>query len=100
MQQAFFIIILLLAAGYCVWTKQMRIALGFLILAIAFAFLFPGLATGPLVDIFSAIALILFALGAIIIAWKGQTAIIESPEHLPMVKDETEEKNNAENIGN
>jgi len=92
MQQAFFIIVSLLAAGYSLWTKQMKTALGFLILTISFTLMFPWLAMGALADIFGAIALVLFLLGAIIIVFKGQTAIIEASEHLPMVKEETDEK--------
>ena len=70
MQAAFLIIISLLGAAYATWTKQGKIALGLLILAIAFALQIPNLVGGIWVDVFGALSLILYTLGIFVVVWK------------------------------
>ena len=80
MQAAFLIIISLLGAAYATWTKQGRLALGLLILAIAFVLVIPNLVSGIWVDIFGALALILYAVGVFVAVWKKKEQPLKMPE--------------------
>lgn len=82
MYQTFLAIISLLAAGYCFFTKQVRIGLGYLVYTIAFVLLMPKLTVGIESDIASAGAMVLFVGGSLIIIWKKKVAIpsLEKPE--------------------
>lgn len=79
MPQAFLIIIALAGAAYAFVTRQAKIGLGFLILAVSFALTFPNLATGIWVDVLGALSLIVFLIGAIVIVWKKSASKIEKP---------------------
>lgn len=81
MQSAFLIIISLLAAIYSVWTKQMKLALGILILMVSFILAIPDIGKGIWVDIFGALALIVFLAGMLVIVWKKKdNSLINSEE--------------------
>jgi protein-S-isoprenylcysteine O-methyltransferase Ste14 len=68
-------------SGYAVWTKQGKIALGLFILTIAFALQIPNMVSGFWVDIFTAISIILFAVGIFVIIWKkNQKELITKEE--------------------
>lgn len=73
MQQAFLIIISGLGAIYALLTRQAKIALGFLIIAISFIFAIPDIVTGVWTDIFGAITMIVFALGIFVIVFKKKS---------------------------
>ena len=90
MQQAFLVIISVLAAIYSAWTKQGKMALGFLILAIASVLIIPGLVGGIWVNVFAAASLIIYLVGAAVIVWKKkELTTVEPPENKPPeVKDE------------
>lgn len=75
MGAAFLIIISVLAAGYALFTKQLKMAAGFLILGVAFVFSIPSLATGVRADIFGAITMILYAVGVLAVVFKKPTAV-------------------------
>ncbi|MBM2821060.1 MAG: hypothetical protein HW405_820 [Candidatus Berkelbacteria bacterium] len=70
MYQSFLAIIALLGAVYCLFTRQVKIGLGYFIYAIAFILLLPNLTEGIKTDILSAIAMVLFVIGTLVIAWK------------------------------
>lgn len=70
MEIAFTIIISLLGMAYAFWTKQTKIALGMLLLAIAFMLNIPDITTGFWVDILLALSLMVFTVGVFIIVWK------------------------------
>jgi len=80
MYQAFLAIISLLATVYCFWTKQVRTAFGFLVFAGVFFLLIPNLTFGIKTDIVSAVAMILFVGGAILMVYKKMEPKIESPQ--------------------
>lgn len=86
MQAVFFIIILALGAIYAAITKQGKLALGLLILAISFIFTIPNLVTGVWQDIFGAISMIFFVLGVLVMVFK-KIKVVENQE-----KSQTEEK--------
>lgn len=71
---AFLIIISVLAAGYALFIKQLKMAAGFLILGVAFVFSIPSLASGVREDIFGAITMILYAVGVFAIVFKKPAA--------------------------
>jgi len=83
MYQAFLAIISLVAGAYCFWTKQVRMAFGFLIFAAAFFLLIPNLTFGIKTDIVGAVAMVLFVLGAILIAYKKREPKTEEPKSEP-----------------
>jgi hypothetical protein len=70
LQIAFLIIFSLAGSGYAAWAKQGKIALGFFILTIAFALQIPNMVAGFWVDIFTALSIILFAVGIFVIVFK------------------------------
>ena len=70
MYQAFLAIISLLAGAYCFWTKQVKMAFGFLIFAAAFFLLNPQLTMGIQTDIAGASAMVLFVAASFLIVWK------------------------------
>lgn len=88
MQAVFLIIVSILAAGYALITRQAKIALGLLVVAISFVFAIPGLVSGVWVDIFGALVLIIFAVGMILIVYpkKGVKAI-KDVEDIEVVED-------------
>jgi len=92
MQAAFLIIISLLGAAYSVWTKQGRIALGLLILAIAFVLQIPEIVHGVWVDVFGALSLVLFAVGIFVAVWRKKEPPLKMPENI----EKTEEKDKKE----
>ncbi len=83
MQQAFLIIIAVAGAAYAFVTKQGKIGLGFLILAVSFAASFPNIVTGIWNDILGALSLIIFLIGAIVIVWKPKVKIEKPIEPSP-----------------
>jgi thiol:disulfide interchange protein len=86
MYQIFLAIISLLATVYCFWTKQVKMAFGFLILTVAFFLLNPQLTMGIQTDIAGASAMVLFIAGSFLIVWKKRPKIEEK---------KTEENTNA-----
>lgn len=80
MTQAFLIIIALAGATYAFVTKQGKVGLGFLILAVSFALTFPSLVTGVWVDVLGALSLIIFLIGAMVIVWKRPIPKTEPPK--------------------
>jgi len=92
MQAAFLIIISLLGAAYAVWTKQGRVALGLLILAIAFALQIPNIVSGVWVDVLGALSLVLYTVGIFVAVWKKKEQPLKMPEDI----EETEEKDKKE----
>ena len=82
MQAAFLIIISLLGAAYAVWTKQGRVALGLLILAIAFALQIPNIVSGVWVDILGALSLVLYTVGIFVAVWKRKEQPLKMPEEI------------------
>lgn len=86
MYQAFLAIISLLAGAYCFWTKQVRMAFGFLVFAGAFFLLIPNLTFGIKTDIVGAGAMVLFVIGVILVVYKKREPKVEMPQ---------EEKENA-----
>lgn len=80
MQQAFLIIIALTGAAYAFVTKQGKVGLGLLILAVSFALSFPNLVKGVWVDILGALSLIIFLVGVIVIVWKKASKIEKTVE--------------------
>lgn len=79
MQAAFLIIISLFGAAYAVWSKQGKVALGFLILAGSFVLAIPDLGVGITADIFGALSLIMFLVGVLVIVGKRK--------EIPLVSD-------------
>jgi thiol:disulfide interchange protein len=77
MYQTFLAIISLLAGAYAFWTRQVKMGLGFLILAGAFILLIPNLTVGIKTDIFGALAMALFVLGSLLIVWKKKPRVEE-----------------------
>lgn len=80
MAQAFLIIISALGAIYALFTGQGKIALGLLVVAIAFVFAIPNLVTGIWTDVFGALTMILFALGVFVIVFKKKEKETASPQ--------------------
>jgi hypothetical protein len=76
MQIAFLIIITLLGTGYAFWTKQTKVAAGFLLLTISFVLTIPDIVTGFWVDILLALSLMVFTAGVFVIIYKKKQ---ESP---------------------
>lgn len=70
MQQAFLIIIAVVGAIYGLFTKQVKTALGFLIIGVSFIFVIPDIVTGIWVDVFGALSMIFFAIGVFVIIFK------------------------------
>lgn len=73
MAQAFLIIISALGAIYALFSKQGKVALGFLVMAISFVFAIANLVAGIWVDVFGAISMILFALGVLVIVYRKKS---------------------------
>ena len=73
MQEAFLAIITVLACGYALFTKQMRVVFGLFVLTISFVIMVPNLIQ-KWSDFFGALAMIIFALGILILVYqKKQT---------------------------
>lgn len=77
MQAAFSIIIAVVGAIYALATRQAKIALGFLIMAISFVLVIPGLVYGIWVDVLSALSMIIFAVSLFIIVFKKKAKEVE-----------------------
>ena len=93
MQTAFLIIISLAGTGYAFWTKQFKMAAGFLIFALAFTLTIPDIVTGFWVDILLALSIIIFAVGVFMIVWpkKNKQISAETIEEKPLEKNEDDE---------
>lgn len=91
LQTAFLIIFSLVGAGYAVFTKQMKMALGLFILTIAFVLQIPNMVTGFWVDLFTALSIIIFAVGIFAMIWqkKDREPIVNKEEN----KIEEDKKN-------
>ncbi|HLB95698.1 MAG TPA: hypothetical protein VJK26_02215 [Patescibacteria group bacterium] len=74
MQEVFLIIISALGVLYALFTRQAKIALGFLILAFSFVFAIPNLVAGVWQDVFGAVTMILYALAIFILVFKKRRA--------------------------
>ena len=90
LQTAFLIIFSLVGAGYAVFTKQMKLAMGLFILTIAFVLQIPNMVTGFWVDLFNALSILIFAVGVFTMIWKKKEQT-NSEE----VKQDTEQKNES-----
>lgn len=75
MQAAFLIIISIGGSIYALFTRQSKISLGLLVLAISFVFAIPDLVTGVWADIFGALTMILFAVGTFILVFKKKKVV-------------------------
>lgn len=91
MTQAFLIIIALAGASYAFVTRQVKIGLGFLILAVSFALTFPKIVSGAWIDIFGALSLIMFLIGTIAIVWKKPVLKIEKSTETSVDNSEIDE---------
>ena len=83
LQTAFLIIFSLVGVGYSLFTKQMKLALGLFILTIAFVLQIPNMVTGFWVDLFTALSIIIFALGIFVMIWqkKEKEPIVDKEEN-------------------
>lgn len=70
-------IIAFLGAIYALFTKQGKLALGLLIISISFIFVIPDLVGGIWVNVFDALAMIIFAAGVLVMVFRKKT--VESP---------------------
>lgn len=75
MQNAFLIIVSLLGMGYCVWTKQIKMSAGFLLLTISFILTIPDIVEGYWVNILLALSLMVFTIGVFMIVWKKKEKV-------------------------
>lgn len=91
MQTAFLIIISLLGSAYAMVTRQTKTALGLFVITLAFALQIPDLVTGFWVDILSALSLIVFVVGILIIIYKKKEKI----DDLSVKEENTDEKTEA-----
>jgi hypothetical protein len=84
-----FLIIITIAGGiYALVTKQLKVGLGLLVIAVAFVLAIPELVTGFWVDLLLALSLIIYLVGMIIIVYKKKETEIKS--ELEMPKDNKE----------
>lgn len=83
MYQIFLGVISLLAAGYCFFTKQAKMGLGFIIYAVAFVLLNPDLAEGVKSDFYGALALVLFVFGSLVICYKKKVTEVSKTSEDP-----------------
>jgi len=84
----FLVLVSLIGAGYSFWTKQVKIALGFIVYAAVFFLLIPDLMTGTVSSFLEALALILFVVGTLVICWKKKPKAIASVDSGLEKKDE------------
>lgn len=91
LQIAFLIIFSLAGAGYAVWTKQGKIVAGLLILTLAFVLQIPNMVSGFLVDIFTALSIILFAVGVLVIIWKKKEKELITKEDESKIEEQSSE---------
>lgn len=91
MQQAFFIIISVAGAIYALFVKETKVAFGLFIVGLSFVFAIPDLVTGVWEDVFGAMAMIIFALGILVMVFKKKT----QPEKEEK-KDEEEKVQNTQ----
>lgn len=87
METAFFVIILLLGAFYGLWTKQLKLASGLFVLAIAFGLQIPQTVSLFMMNFLLALSLIIFAVGIFIIVWRKKEKKIEGLKDTKDIED-------------
>lgn len=90
MTETFLGIISLLGVVYCIFTKQVVKALGFIVFAGTFFLLIPNISDGVKTNFYQAGAMVLFVAGTIIVVYKKKNKNKENVEEKVEEKTENE----------